>query len=273
MDVTDPTTVRTRFLDTYAGPDRPHPYREHEQYALVLDHRQRHPRMGAQNIAKRIGLPEERVVAWLDGEPPASYLAAKSAAELGWFDLSWGGEQFRGLNVLVAWLSSSGRIDGDYVPVFTADDVAVSACTKALDYADVGGYEVRHSDDPDRVTELHVTDVAAVLGRLLVALGAVTASGETRRVGLPPYVAVAPEPVRRWFADVYLLNNGAPRPGRREPVAIYEERSRAYLESLVALYRSLCDGRVRLGGEHTVVLDEDALGSFDLSSKRFETAT
>jgi len=273
MDVTDPGTVRTRFLDTYAGPDRPHPYREHEQYALVLDHRERHPRMAAATVAQRTGLPEDRVVAWLDGDPPTSYTAAKTASRRGWLDLSWGGEQFRGLNVLVAWLSSSGRIDGDLVPVFTADDEAVSACTKALEYTGVAGYETRYSDSSDRVTELHVEEAAPVLGRLLVALGAVTASTGTRRVGLPPYLAVAPSPVRRWFADIYLLNNGAPRPGRREPAAIYEERSRAYLESLVALYRSLCDGRVRLGGESTIAFDDDALAAFELASKRFETGT
>ena len=57
MDVTDPGTVRTGFLDTYAGPDRPHPYREYEQYALVVDHRERHPRMAAATGTHRVGLP------------------------------------------------------------------------------------------------------------------------------------------------------------------------------------------------------------------------
>ena len=57
MDVTDPGTVRTGFLDTYAGPDRPHPYREYEQYTLVVGHRERHPRMAAVTGTRRVGLP------------------------------------------------------------------------------------------------------------------------------------------------------------------------------------------------------------------------
>lgn len=272
MDITDRQTVRTRFLDTYTGGDGPHPYRAHERYELVLDHRERHPRMGSAAVAKRIGLPADRVAAWLDGNPPTSYAAAETLADVGWLDLDWDGKQFRGLNVLVAWLVSSGSLDGSYVPTFRVEEETVSACTNALDHADLSGYDLRH-DDSGRPATVRIEDHPRVLGRLLAALGAPALGLAADRYGLPPYLAVAPEGVRNWFAEIYLLNKGSPRPARREPIAIREDRSRAYLESVVALFRSLCDGRVRLGGEGTVVFDDTALSEFELASKRFDVAT
>lgn len=271
MDVTDGQTVRTRFLDTYARPDGPHPYREHERYDLVLDHRDRHPRMGSAAIAKRIGLPADRVGEWLDGSPPESFAAVETLAEAGWLDLDWDGKQFRGLNVLVAWLVSSGSIDGSYAPRFDVEPETVGACTNGLEHAGATAYEVRR-DDSGQAAAVRVEENAAVLGRLLSALGAPALGHTADRYGLPPYLAVAPDAVRKWFGEIYLLNKGSPRPGRREPIAISEDRSRAYLESVVALYRSLCDGRVRLGGERTIVFDDTALSSFDLASKRYDTA-
>ena len=70
------------------------------------------------------------------------------------------------------------------------------------------------------------------------------------------------------FAASYLLNRGV-KPPERDVLIVREERPRAYLEALAALFRSLADARVSIEGEYKVVIGDAVLSDVDVP-KKFE---
>ena len=58
---------------------------------------------GGSKLNTWTGIPIGRIQGWLyQDSTPRGYMTTQRATELGLFDLTWDGEQFRGLNELVA---------------------------------------------------------------------------------------------------------------------------------------------------------------------------
>jgi hypothetical protein len=108
----------------------------------------------------------------------------------------------------------------------------------------------------------------AILRRLLVVLGAPQGRKTAQQFGLACWLGRAPDPVRRRFAAIYLLNRGVKRP-ERDVLTVREERPRAYLEALAGLFRSLTDATVSRDAGGGVYIGESALSDIDVP-KKFE---
>ena len=89
-----------------------------------------------------------------------------------------------------------------------------------------------------------------------------------QQFGLPWWLGCAPDPVRRRFAAIYLLNRGVKRP-ERDVLIVWEERPRAYLEALAGLFQSLTGARVSIEGEYKMVIGDAVLSDVDVP-KKFE---
>jgi len=106
----------------------------------------------------------------------------------------------------------------------------------------------------------------AILGRLLVVLGAPQDRKTAQQFGLPWWLGRAPDPVRRQFAAIYLLNRGVRRE-ERSHLIVREERPDAYLEPLAALFRSLTDAPVSLGSDYRIRIGSAVLSDVDVPKK------
>jgi hypothetical protein len=261
VDITNPHIVRSAFLNTYAEPSEPHPYRRLEQYDLVMTHRENEPNMGARRLSRRLELSEALIDGWLKGSKPHGYRTAETLAELGWFDLAWDGEQFRALNELIAWVYSSGAINDSYRVKFVFDDAEMrSDCVALVEQAGVREHSAVATGRDDRPNEIHITDPGAAAGRLFVGFGAPRRRKSSQRFGLPPYLAVAPDAVRHDFAARYLANRGVEQPNYAERVLVVkEQRPEAYLQALTGLFASVTDGEVRRAGESAIHLGPAAV--------------
>jgi hypothetical protein len=269
MDITDGQALRARFAETYAREDYPHPLRQFEQYELVMAHREMNPTIGSKGMTAHIDLPASRIKSWLQGSKPTGYEATQQVAELGWFDLAWDGEQFRGLVELVAWIFSRGSVNDSYSPSWTLSEASREVCTVALERAGVSDYAVIETDG-ERREQLRAEPQGdrAILGRLLVALGAPQGRKTDQQFGLPCWLGRAPDAVRRRFAAIYLLNRGVRREGK-DHLIVREERPAAYLEALAGLFRSLTEASVNVGTDYRVRIGDAVLSDIEVP-KKFE---
>jgi len=269
MDITDGQALRARFAETYSREDYPHPLRQFEQYELVMAHRELNPTIGSRGMTAHIDLPASRIKSWLGGSKPTGYEATQQVAELDWFDLTWDGDQFRGLVELVAWIFSRGSIGNSYSPSWTLSEASREVCTAALERAGVPDYAVIETDG-ERREELRAEPQGnrAILGRLLVVLGAPQGRKTAQQFGLPCWLGRASDPVRRRFAAIYLLNRGVCREDRSHLV-VREERPDAYLEALAGLFRSLTDATVTVGADYRITIGDAVLSDVDVP-KKFE---
>jgi hypothetical protein len=269
MDITDPHTIQTAFLNTYSNPDDLHPLRKIEQYERVRAFREHNPDAGRNTIGDTLDIPRGRVHGWVyNSTKPTGYEAYQTATDRGWLDLDWERDPFTGLNELVAWVFAGGNVSDSYTPVFNVDTETESVCAAALEKASIDDYTVTESnpDGEKSAPIIRVHTPQAVLGRLLVALGAPQGAKATQQYGLPCYLGVAPEEVREQFAAIYLLNRGV-RNADRERIVVREERSVAYLEALAGFFRSLTSADVRRDGEYRFSIAEQVLSDVSVPKK------
>ncbi len=228
---------------TYDGGAYPDATDALEQYRRVTDYASRHPNKGSAAIASALELPRSRIRTWTDdGGAPDVARGIDTARKHGWLDLSYDDRKFTALNALVANVFSGGSIaESYYRPAFAlnhrGDD---SHVVDALELADVD-YEIVTRDG--RADEARPTTDGTVLGRVLVTLGAPVGSKTEGRLSLPAYLDDAPEHTRETFVYCY-LENRATRDEGRNTLKFREERSKAYLESLAELIKSVADGPV-----------------------------
>jgi hypothetical protein len=253
MDITSTHALQSAFAETYAKPDEPHPLRQFECYELIMEHRENEPNTGARKLSRRMNLTESKLDNWFRGSAPRGYKQTEALADIGWFDLSWHGEQFRAINELLAWLYSSGGIRSGYQPQFVFDNTEMRDRIETLcATAGVECRRVREGRD-DRPSTIRVTDPSAPVGRFFHALGAPTGRKADQRFGLPSYLDVAPDDVRRAFAARYIQNRGTDRPNFADNAKLLrEERHPAYFEALRALFRSLTDAEVSRSGDRGI---------------------
>jgi len=266
MDITESDAIRARFAETYSREDYAHPLRQFEQYDVVMACREE-TGAGGRKLSDWTDVPYGRVQGWIyDDSAPIGYRSSQWADSLGLFDLDWEGEQFQGLNELVAWVFSGGTVSMDrYVPLFHVDTPHLDVCTAAVERAGAPDYAVESTPGGGDTKSVRITDAGSVFGRLLVALGAPRGNKHesSQRFGLPCYLGAAPELVRRRFAEIYLLNR-AGTAADRNSMFVHEERPDAYLEGLAGLFRSLTDAEVWRDSGGGIYLSESGLDDIDI---------
>lgn len=264
MDITDTQALRARFAETYDPEGGPHLLRKFEQYEIVMSCREA-TGAGGGKLNTWTGVSEGRIKGWLyQDSAPRGYRACERAAELGLFDLDWDGEQFRGLNELVAWVLSGGTVQERYTPVFNVEPDTRGVCEAALDRARAPGYV--YDDQGGTTAVIRITDGQALYGRLLVALGATQGWKGKQRFGLPCYLPLAPDAVQRQFVAIYLLNRAVLRPDR-DRLIIREERPDAYLDALAGLVRGVTSAAVTRATDYRIYLDPSVLDDVAVPKK------
>jgi len=269
MDITDGQALRARFAETYSHHDDPHLLRKFERYEIVQSCRDA-TGAGAQKLSNWTGVLQGLINGWIyQDSSPRGYESVQRAESLGLFDLSWDGKQFRGINELVAWIMSGGIISEDgWVPTFSVELENLDVCTAAVERAGAPAYTTTATPGDGNTKSVRITEAGSIFSRLFVALGAPQGNKHktAQQFGLPCYLGVAPEPVRRRFADIYLLNRGV-RPHDRNALVISEERPDAYLEALAGLFRSLTAADVSRDADGRLYIGESVLSEFDVPKK------
>ena len=227
-----------------------------QEYNRVIKYTGRHPNKGSAAVATALELPRGRIRPWMDkGAKPDPVHGVQTAAERGWLDLIWEGATLRALTVAVAWLFSGGSVDERFVPAVAVERATRWLAEDMLSALDVGHRE-RHADSDSRATELVPGADGAVLGRVLVALGApqgVKREGSVQ--DLPQWLSAAPVDLRRVFARTYVFNRGTDNPARENrPVILKEDRGPHYRQALRALFESLVDASAVAGNSKTLAL-------------------
>ncbi|WP_336327871.1 hypothetical protein [Halovenus sp. HT40] len=260
MDITSRHTLVSAFAETYAKADEPHPLRQFEQYDRVMAHRSHDPDTGGRVLSRRLDLPEGRINGWLRGSQPRGYSQAETIDELGWFDLSWTGDLFSALNELLAWIYSSGGIRSGWEPHFIFDTAEMRERIETLCDRAALNYQATRTGHDDKPSEIRVASPSAPAGRFFHALGAPKGRKADATFGLPNYLSLAPEEIRREFAARYIANRGSERPNyAADARSIREQRPQAYLEQLRGLFASLTDEEIRRGGEPEIHLSGGAV--------------
>lgn len=262
MDITSRHVLISAFVETYAKPDEPHPLRQFEQYDRVMAHRSHDPDTGGRVLSRRLDLPEGRINGWLRGSKPRGYEQSETLAELGWFDLSWDGDLFQTINELLAWIYSSGGIRSGWEPHFIFDTPELREHLETLCARAGLNYQATRTGHDDRPSEIRIASPSAPAGRFFHALGAPKGRKSDATFGLPSYLPLAPEEIRRAFAARYIVNRGSERPNYAANArSIREQRPQAYLEQLRGLFASLTDEEVRRGGKHEIHISGAAVES------------
>lgn len=237
-----------------------------QDYQRVLEWQGKHPEKGSAAAAHALDLPRSRIRRWVDdGAVPYVVQGIQTAESHGWLDAEPGDDVFRGLNVLVAWVFSSGAIHTDkFTPQFVVDDdPARERLERACERV---GVETVEPDNPGtglKGTALTPTPDGSVLGRVLVVLGAPKGQdkhGDT--LSLPDYLDAAPHETRRRFARTWALNgelrpDGAVRVGGKRPDAFLDELA-ALFEDVTGEYVGRSTHRVRLSQDAARALSVEA---------------
>lgn len=237
------------FARTYSHPVYDDPWDAVEDYrrvqAIATDYENPSPTA----IADHLDLPRGRVKPWLYGSKPDCVRGIETARKHGWVNVDTDSSVFRGLNVLVAWIFSSGSITAaNYSPYFVLDDHDDEPLlTAAADLADVDLHYTR-SLGADRSAELRPVRDGSVLGRVCSVLGApVGQKSAGSAIELPAYLTHVDERLAREFVQTYLLHRGEHQEGT-DYRRFREERPAGYLESVGELIRRLTGEAVTVEG-------------------------
>lgn len=243
---------------TYAPPAYSDPWDLITDYQRVIEYTGAHPNKGSTAVANALDLPRSRIRPWLDGSIPDAVRGIQFAERKGWLNLSVTDARFRAFNRLIAWIFAGGSIDNSrHVPLFTIP--SHEAKTRLENYFNVIDceYEIVRETDAGRATEARPRTGGAVLGRLLMVLGApVGTKNETTAMSLPAYLADAPPEIRAEFVDVYLLHRGQ-RGTEKDTITLNESRSASYLQELAVLIESVAGASVT-ANHHSVVVSAKA---------------
>ncbi len=213
-----------------------------------------HPDVDPDSIAAMVALPEA------DGgdgpetpTAPAMLAEIQRAARRGWVDLPYDSPAFQGLNKLVAWALSAGRVAPDYTPTFEVrHGTDYERLDRAFDRLDCH-YEPVNGATTRRVRP---REAATALGRVLVTLG-VPVGEPGEKTALPEYLATCPPSLGRAFAHTYLNN----RTSLADPPAC-ERNSPAFCRALAAFLS-------RTTGEPVAIVDGELAFPTGITSRSY----
>lgn len=247
---TEPAFARTYEHTKYTDP-----------YEAVLDfhtydREYRDTELGSSAVSTRMTVPRGRIQSWERGHRPDPVSGLETAREHGWLNCPVDGEIFSALNRLVAGIYSGGSIDAEYSPAFSASDDRVAQQIRD-DLETLGaGCQLIESNSQQH-DDLRPTNDAAILGRVLVSLGAPKGPKTESVSRLPTYLEWVDPNLRREFVQVYLSNRAVNRKNDTA-IEISERRPREYLASLAALIQAV-SGVDASASEQSIRIHEDVL--------------
>jgi len=253
---TPPAVARTYTPGGYADP-----------YDAVVDYQTydcefRDSTLGSTAISRRMAVPRGRIRSWERGSQPDAVHGLAVAREHGWLNCSVDSEPFAALNRLVASVFSGGSVSEAFEPAFLTPTESVEHQLRS-DLSAIGaGCQQIDSNSADHI-DLRPTEHKAVLGRILVALGAPQGLKTESAERLPAYLEwVVPE-IRREFVRIYLLNRATDRDGKHY-LQISERRPDDYLVSLAELVHAVSGVDVQVS-DRSIRVHEDVLPMLDIA--------
>jgi len=211
-----------------------------------------HPNAGSQRIANALGVKRSRIRKWTDdGAVPYVVQGVQTAETNGWIPMEFESQMFGAMNKLVAWVFSSGSINGQrwHTKFVVDDDQQRERLTQLVQNIGCELREPESATETVRGTELAVAEDGAVLGRVLHSLGA--PRGTEKRepvVSLPNYLDEAPPFIRRGFLKTYLRNRQRERDRDAPWLSFGEDRPEQYQRQLVQLIEDVTGESASVSG-------------------------
>lgn len=146
-------------------------------------------------------LAQQTIRNWQRGHVPRVHNALIEADAHGWLTPPTDSTTALSLTALVAWVFARGTIRANsYFPVFRIGEATHRALFTSLAEALGLSYSLAREDDPERPTEIHLSDDGVLLGRILYTLGAPLGTKQDK-ICLPPvYLYHRRRHARRFFA-------------------------------------------------------------------------
>jgi hypothetical protein len=201
-------------------------------------------------------ISQQKIESWKQGHTPKVVKALKAATSHGWFSAN-NNEMFSALNILTAWIFSMGHIRSQsQYPVFRFPSKNHKLVFERL--ADVLEltYTTRHTDDPDRTTEAHISEDGSVFGRLLSILGAPVGRKSDGEYTVPLYL-YSSRLYAKQFVHTLCLNRGK---RREDQLELGFPNTWSYL--FVVGLEDLCVHDLELNPDvtdHTILFDIEAV--------------
>ena len=222
------------------------PWKKVLDYREVREYKAKHPNSGRTMIGKALELPPGRVRTWINGGMPDSVHGIQTALDYGWIDPDPTSDTAQALIELLAHVLAGGSINANFSPRLTAGNrVDLEELQQAFTSVGVRS-TIQHEDAEERATEVVAANDGSVLGRCLVAMGAVHGSKTDLEV-FPSVVDEVPVDVRASFARIY---------ARHRAVSYEQKDTTRITEDRPATYRhNLRDLLVDVTGEQVTVDD------------------
>jgi len=264
-DPNDYDTFVAVFARTYSHSEDPAAvvdlYHDYQQV------RAKYPDAGSNKLATKLGVKRSMIRKWVDdGAVPYVVQGLQTAETRGWISMAFDSVEFRVINRLVAWVMSSGSINGERwdVQFVVDDDRARERLEAALTMLDLDGQEYDEAGTGINGTLIGVGTDGSVLGRVLYSLGA-PKGDEKRRpdVQLPPYLDRTPDGIRRAWLTEYLKNRRREQHG--DPwISFGEDRPTSYQRQFVELVEDVTGATASASGTD-IYVSADAARELGLS--------
>jgi hypothetical protein len=129
------------------------------------------------------------IQSWQRGSKPYVRNGIETVRELGWVLPQSESDTALGLTGLVAWAHARGRIRHDsYYPVFTIGAPEHQSHFKELARRLDLEYGIIREEEPDRSTEIRISENGSALGRVLYTLGVPLDDSDVEECSLPAYL-------------------------------------------------------------------------------------
>lgn len=249
---------------TYKPPAYADPWECVEDYREVIQTASKHPNLGSTALANRLELPRGRIRPWIDGTKPDCVRGIETADELGWFtDCPDIREAFA---ICLVTCFACGSVDSHWIPAWAPDYVAtVNALATATDTLSITT-QTRHDGESERPMELVPTENGTLLGRALVALGAVQGDkNKTSAHTWPAWLHNLSQETRRTAVTVYVAERATHFDEKDTITLQLDERSQAYRDGVAAWIRAVVNSPVT-SGERAVTISAAAARELCLRS-------
>jgi hypothetical protein len=210
------------------------PWEKVLDYRKVKEYRAKHPNAGRTRIGKALELPPGRVRAWINDGMPDSVHGIQTALDYGWIDPDPTSDTAQALIELLAHVLAGGSINANFSPRLTGGSrVGLEELQRAFTSVGVDS-TIQHEDVEGRATEVVAANDGSVLGRCLVAMGAVHGS-KTDLKTFPGVIEDVPVDVRASFARIYARHRAVSYE-QKDTTRITEDRPERYRNDLRDLF-------------------------------------
>jgi len=230
---------------TYDPPKYADPAEQLADYQRVLAYQARNPDHGRTRIGQRFELPPSRVRGWINGGMPDAVRGVKTARDHGWLDATLDSHMGDGFAILAVATYACGGINSNHWPAWNPAHPAIATLVRhALVVLGVGS-TTRHAEDAGRPTEIIPGANAAVLGRVLRALG--VPRDFSHIASLPDWIFECARGTRQAGGLVFACERTVAHDHSDVLIVQMRQRGPEYRAGVARLMRTLTDEEIRIG--------------------------